>query len=48
MHGADSFKVADVQQAKNINAFRNARMKVLKTSAAMRFKKIRKTKKKKS
>ena len=39
MHGGDNFKVADAKQAKNINTFRNARLKLLKPKAAIWLKK---------
>jgi hypothetical protein len=39
----DKFKVADVQQAKIMNIFRNAKLKLLKIKAAIWFNKISRT-----
>ena len=37
MMGADNFKPADAQEAKNINTFTNAKFKLLQTNAAIWF-----------
>ena len=40
MRGAGKFKVADAQQVKTVNIYRNAKLKLLKTSAVTQFNKI--------
>jgi len=40
MHGVESFKIIDAQQAKLINNYRNTKFKLLKTNAAAQYNKI--------
>ena len=37
MHGIESFKITDAQQAKLINTFKNAKHKLLKSNDAVWF-----------